>query len=113
MTLIVITTNWSRTSLTAAPLSWCGWTYRGSARAALIEKLSAEPGKDLVIVRYGHAHRPSDEYVYNRADIENADIVWAREMHAAANRILRTHFHDRRVWLFEPDIKPPKLTEVK
>lgn len=113
MTIIVAAASWSRMSSIAPPLSWCGWMYRGSHRADLIRQLSAAEGRDLVMVRYTPTHDPSEEYVYNTADIDRADIVWAREMHQDANQALLTYFQGRRVWIFEPDHSPPRLSRVR
>jgi hypothetical protein len=113
MTLIICVATWSRTPINAPPLSWCGWTYRGSDRGDLVESLSAQPGQHLVIVRYEPTHSPSKEYVYNRADIDGSHIVWAREMDPPSNELLRTYFKNRRVWLFEPDLMPAKLTRLR
>ena len=38
-------------------------------------------------------------------------IVWAREMDAARNAKLLDYFHDRHVWLLEPDRDLLKLTD--
>ena len=61
-------------------------------------------------IPYGRGFR---EWVYNEADIDQAKIVWAREMDDAQNRKLLEHFSDRTVWLAEVDHQydsPPKLT---
>ena len=72
-------------------------------RARIIQQLEQAPGKHLVIVRYGPTHRVAQEYVYNEADIDNAKIVWARDMDRGQNRELVEYFDDRQLWLLEPD----------
>jgi hypothetical protein len=49
--------------------------------------------------------------VYNAADIDNAQVVWAREMDMVQNRKLLEYFKDRHVWLAEVDnnAMSPKL----
>jgi hypothetical protein len=44
---------------------------------------------------------------YNRADIDRARVVWARELDPAANSKLLNYYAGRTVWLFEPDATPP------
>lgn len=72
-------------------------------RAALVESLKAFPGRDLVIVRYGPRHVTDFELVYNRADIDNADIVWARELGGDRDRRLIEYFKGRTKWLLDGD----------
>jgi hypothetical protein len=62
-----------------------------------------------VIVRYAPDHNVHNEWVYNSARIDESEIVWARDMGNAANRELLDYFHDRKVWLLEPDAVPLKL----
>jgi hypothetical protein len=78
-------------------------------RQAVIEQLAKQGGPDLVLVRYSSDHDPHQEWVYNRADIDRAPIVWAREMGREQDRALIEYFHDRRIWLLEPDVTPPRL----
>jgi len=82
----------------------------GLARLQIAEKLSQQPGRQLVMVRYPAGHITHEEWVYNRADIDAAKIVWAREMDPEHDRPFLDYFHDRRVWLLEPDQSPPRLT---
>jgi hypothetical protein len=89
------------------------WYSTGTAplhRERIIAKLNRLGGKHLVIVRYSPNHDPTFEWVYNDADIDAANIVWAREMDAGSNQRLIRYFKDRRVWLLEPDAHPPKLS---
>jgi hypothetical protein len=41
------------------------------------------------------------DWVYNEADIDNARVVWARDMGGSANKELTDYFEHRRVWLLE------------
>jgi hypothetical protein len=78
------------------PESW------GGTRQALIDELLAEPGDDLVIVRYGPGRNVNTEWVYNPADIDGAPVVFARDMGEGNARLLR-HFAGRRVWRLNVD----------
>jgi hypothetical protein len=62
-----------------------------------------------VIVRYTPTHDIHNELVYNRADIDHAQIVWARDMGYAKNRELIDYYPDRKVWLLQPDLSPLSL----
>jgi hypothetical protein len=74
-----------------------------TTRQAVIAQLQHEGGRHLVIVRYSPDHNQHDEVVFNHADIDNSDIVWARDMGDTANRELLNYYAGRRVWLLEPD----------
>jgi hypothetical protein len=50
-----------------------------------------------------------DEFVYNRADIDAADIVWARDMGCHNNQELIDYYRDRAIWLLQPDLASPGL----
>ncbi len=76
-------------------------------------ELQRSPGDHLVIVHYKSPSKLKYDWVYNEADIENARVVWARDMGRPANKELTDYFSGRRAWLVEPgeDIgEPPKLS---
>jgi hypothetical protein len=85
------------------PHSWCWPDSPLAGRAPVIAQLNAYPGRHLVIVRYKADHPPQREWVYNGADIDQAKIVWARDMGPADNTELIRYFKDRTVWLLLPD----------
>jgi hypothetical protein len=82
-----------------------------SERNAIEHKLEKMPGEQLVIVRYGPQHNVHDEWVYNRADIDAAKIVWARDMGASQNQELLRYFAGRHAWLVNADDPLPKLED--
>jgi len=67
-------------------------------------------GNHLVIVRYQPNHDfILDEWVFNMADIDEAKILWARDM-GPQNAELLEYFKTRKAWLVEPDYHPARLT---
>ena len=90
------------------PVPWyAAETYPLEKREQVIHALKQRGGKHLVIVRYSPNHLPFQEYVYNDADIDNADIVWARELpNADQNVPLLDYFKGRSIWLYRPDESP-------
>jgi hypothetical protein len=89
---------------------WYGPELYGTERAQIETRLDQLPGKQLVIVRYSSTHNTLDEWVYNRADIAAAKVIWAREMDDASNRELLNYYPDRKAWLVQVDAKPATLT---
>ena len=66
----------------------------------------------LVIVKYGPSHSMHEEWVYNRADLQRAPVVWARQLEASRMPHLFEAFPGRDVWIVEPDQKPVTLRKV-
>jgi hypothetical protein len=86
------------------------WTCKGDpSRAAIGKRLSNTPGRHLIMVRYGGGHNLHDEWVYNGAEIDNAKVLWARELDPTQNAKLFAYFKDRRIWLVEPDTDNTEL----
>ncbi len=78
-------------------------------RIAINQILKAQPGQQLVIVRYAPRHVFQDEWVYNEANIDSSRVVWARDLGDRNEELLR-YYSSRKVWLLEPDFQPPRLT---
>jgi len=90
---------------------WYGFDGRsGTARAHIQDRLEQMPGRQLVIVRYPLNHNPLDEWVYNAADIDGSNVIWAREMDQSQNLELIRFYKDRKVWLVEPDAIPATIS---
>jgi hypothetical protein len=87
-----------------SPYAWSSDKGRGGdARVRVEQLLAGQPGKQLILVRYTLSHNPHGEWVYNLADIDAQQIVWARELGTEQDDKLLTYFKDRKAWLFEPD----------
>jgi hypothetical protein len=67
-------------------------------RASLESYLLRMPGKHIVIVHYGPADIPDDEWVANQPDPGRANIIWARDMGAQANQRLLEAYPGRHAW---------------
>jgi len=80
-------------------------------RANLASELEAMPGPQLVLVRYSVAHDPNEQWVYNRADIDHAKVVWAEEIPGVDVQPLLDYFRGRKIWLLSVDEHPTKLRE--
>jgi hypothetical protein len=78
-------------------------------RVGILAKLNRYPDQQLVVVHYALQHDPLSEWVYNRADIDAAKVVWTRDMGPSSNQELIRYFKDRRVWLLRADENPPQL----
>jgi hypothetical protein len=89
--------------------SYTGPWQAAEVRAKMVDHLEEEPGKDLVFVGYGPQHFLNFEWVYNEADIDASEVVWARRLDNASNERLIRYYGERRVWLVDADSIPPRL----
>jgi hypothetical protein len=106
LTLLAVLVAGHEPAKDAAAFFWTSITKQQSTttpREAVERTLQAIKGRHLVIVRRGVGYSPHHEWVYNAADIENAQIIWARDLGDAANARLFAHFRDRTFWLCEPE----------
>ncbi len=85
------------------------WPRGNLERASVVNQLRQLPGQHLVVIRYG-AHPDKDlEWVWNRASIDDAKVVWARDMGESGNQELLQYFKNRQVWQINADDPSPKL----
>jgi hypothetical protein len=98
------TLNLARTSAVPAASSW-HWQ-----RAAVAEWLQGQPGTQLVFVTYPPGWTGAQEWVYNRADLQGAQTVWARARGADADAALRTLHPGRHVWRLRVNADGYQLT---
>ena len=85
------------------------WPRGNLERAAVMRGLERMPGEQLVLVRYGAHHDVDREWVWNRASIDSAKIVWARDLGEVQNRELLEYFKNRQVWRIDGDVPDPWL----
>lgn len=85
------------------------WQFR---RAEIQRRLEQTEGKHLVLVGYRPDHNCHHEWVYNRADIEAATVVWARQMSPAKDAEIAAYFADRTIWLLDADESNPQLVPM-
>ncbi len=83
-------------------------------RSAIEKRLASLGGRHLILVQYDPQHPPEMEWVYNRADIDAASVVWARYVSRPdlLARLL-AYYHDRHVWIIFPDRSPNQLFDYK
>jgi hypothetical protein len=79
-------------------------------RAQFLRQLEATPGDHLVLIHYGEDHDVGQEWIYNRADINSARVIWARVIPGVDERPLLEYFRGRVVWDVDADSDPPRLS---
>jgi hypothetical protein len=73
----------------------------------MIERMG---GRHLVLVAPKTDPDNVFQWIYNDADIDASQIVWARDMGSANNQALLDYFHGRKVWLLDPNVDPAQIT---
>jgi hypothetical protein len=79
---------------------------RNARRDAVASGLRDQGGKHVILVRYTGIHSPHEEWVYNSADIDAQDVIWAHDLGSPENTHLLEYYKDRDIWLVQPDINP-------
>ena len=92
---------------------WCCTDAGNLEREQLINSLENQGGRHLVMVRYKATHNYHNEWVFNAADIDNSNIVFARELDAASDAELLRYFGDRQPWVLKADDYPITLSRYK
>lgn len=85
------------------------WQRGNLQRNVIVRELQTMPEKHLVIVHYGPNHSAHIDWIFNRADIDGSQVVWARDMGDSRNQELLLYFKDRQAWRIEADDPVPKL----
>jgi hypothetical protein len=67
-------------------------------RETLLAHLEKQSGKHVVLVTYGPEESLHYEWVYNEADIDQAKVVWARDMGQRENCRLVEYFKNHIIW---------------
>ena len=82
-----------------------------NARKGRIEAnlVADHPGKHVIFVRYTRRKTPHEEWIYNLADIDAQDVIWAQDMGSDENRRLVAYYPGRSFWMFQPDVDPGSL----
>lgn len=78
-------------------------------RPAIEESLLESSGHDLVVVRYAPDHIFYQEWVYNEPEIDQAEVVWARDLGPSETCRLIQYYERRNVWLLQPDDAPLRI----
>ncbi len=83
-------------------------------RARIEDRFTAMGGKHLILVQYDANHPPEMEWVYNRANIDDAAVVWARHVpDSGLLARLLAYYQDRRIWIIFPDRSPNQIFDFK
>jgi hypothetical protein len=69
-------------------------------KPVLEETALKSPDNYLILMSYDKTYSVHDEVVYNRADLENAKIIWATDLGPEKNQALLEHYRDRKVLVF-------------
>lgn len=93
--LIVLSAVWQYTD----PASQWLWDKRAfiADRESVLKKLEQVPGKKVVFVEYRPGYDVNLEWIYNRADIDHSETIWAHEM-GPRNEELINYYPDRQFW---------------
>ncbi len=91
--------------------TWDNINHGNPERRILVNRqIQQIPGKLLVFVHYSPLHVFQEEWVYNRADVADSRVIWARDLGPEADRELLTLYPGRTALLLDPDVRPPRIS---
>jgi hypothetical protein len=82
---------------------WASLAPGPRTRDRVVARLEATPGRHLVFVHYGPRHAYIDEWVFNKADIPGAPVVFARMIDPASDLALVRAMKGYDVWVADAD----------
>lgn len=82
------------------------WSLR---RAEIEEWLNQHSAPQLVFVRYSPRHNVNFEWVFNRADLVDSHMIWARDLGTSHDGVLLKQFPTRTAWVIDADNPEPQL----
>jgi hypothetical protein len=77
---------------------------KNARRDQVVALLNDLVQQHVILVRYTGSQSPHEEWVYNGADIDAQDVIWAHDLGKAENTRLLEYYNGRKIWLFQPDI---------
>jgi hypothetical protein len=83
--------------------------HRNAERDKVAGLLSEFLDKHVIVVRYTSPVSPHEEWVYNSANIDAQDVIWAHDLGPVENVRLLEYYKDRKIWLYQPDIALMRL----
>jgi hypothetical protein len=86
-----------------------GGNGQGMWRADILRRLQAIPGHHVVFAQYDRPAYLTTEWVYNDADIDGSQVVWAQDMGHEKNQEVLRYYPDRKAWLVKVDDAPGTL----
>jgi hypothetical protein len=82
-------------------LNWCCVPTNGVSRGEIERYLEQRGGPHLVFFQLPADRMRAFDWVYNKPDIDRAEIVWARAMSPAKNLELCDYYPERRAWFVD------------
>lgn len=93
--------------------SWCCVKPGNPNKARILQMLENTPGQHLVLVKPKTDKDNLLQWIYNAADIDASKVIWARDMGPQENEALLKYFHDRKVWLVDPNVEPAQISSQR
>jgi hypothetical protein len=86
--------------------SWCCQARGNLNKDRIAGALRQIPGRHLVFVKGKTDPYNLLQWIYNDADIDASEIVWARDMGPERNAQLVEYFAGRQLWMVDPNLEP-------